>query len=82
MVTNRLDGKVALVTGAGRGLGQAIAIGLAEAGAAIAGLDAASGFLSAVGAVAVGVAGSSGAPGSTGRSLTTSSGASPSTGSA
>lgn len=32
----RLDGKVALVTGAGRGLGQAIAIGLAEAGADIA----------------------------------------------
>jgi 2-deoxy-D-gluconate 3-dehydrogenase len=35
----RLDGKVALVTGAGRGLGQAMAIGLAEAGADIAGLD-------------------------------------------
>lgn len=34
----RLDGKVALVTGAGRGLGQAMAVGLAEAGADIAGL--------------------------------------------
>src|SRR6476661_8264604 len=29
----RLDGRRALVTGAGRGLGQAIALGLAEAGA-------------------------------------------------
>jgi 2-deoxy-D-gluconate 3-dehydrogenase len=35
----RLNGKVALVTGAGRGLGQAMAVGLAEAGADIAGLD-------------------------------------------
>lgn len=35
----KLDGKVALVTGAGRGLGQAMALGLAEAGADIAGLD-------------------------------------------
>lgn len=34
----RLDGKVALVTGVGRGLGQAMATGLAEAGADIAGL--------------------------------------------
>ena len=32
----RLDGGVALVTGAGSGIGQAIAIGLAEAGAAVA----------------------------------------------
>lgn len=37
--TFRLDGKVALVTGASQGLGQAMAIGLAEAGADIAGLD-------------------------------------------
>lgn len=35
----RLDGNVALVTGASQGLGQAMAIGLAEAGADIAGLD-------------------------------------------
>jgi 2-dehydro-3-deoxy-D-gluconate 5-dehydrogenase len=32
----KLDGKVAIVTGAGRGLGQAIALGLAEAGADLA----------------------------------------------
>jgi 2-deoxy-D-gluconate 3-dehydrogenase len=35
----RLDGRVALVTGAGQGLGQAMAIGLAEAGADIVALD-------------------------------------------
>ena len=35
----KLDHKVALVTGAGRGLGQAMAIALAEAGADVAGLD-------------------------------------------
>jgi 2-deoxy-D-gluconate 3-dehydrogenase len=35
----RLDGKVALVTGAARGLGQGMAQGLAEAGADVVGLD-------------------------------------------
>ena len=35
----KLDQKVALVTGAGRGLGQAMAVALAEAGADVAGLD-------------------------------------------
>jgi 2-deoxy-D-gluconate 3-dehydrogenase len=35
----KLDGKVAIVTGAARGLGQAIAVGLAEAGADLAVVD-------------------------------------------
>jgi 2-deoxy-D-gluconate 3-dehydrogenase len=35
----KLDGKVALVTGAAQGLGQALALGLAEAGADVAALD-------------------------------------------
>ncbi len=35
----KLDGKTALVTGSSRGLGQAIAVALAEAGADVAGLD-------------------------------------------
>ena len=39
----RLDGRCALVTGAGRGLGQAMAIALAEAGADVTGVDIAGG---------------------------------------
>lgn len=39
LVTFKLEGKVALVTGANRGLGLAMALGLAEAGADIIGLD-------------------------------------------
>ena len=35
----KLDGQVALVTGAGQGLGQGMSIALAEAGADVAGLD-------------------------------------------
>lgn len=40
----RLDGKVALVTGSNRGLGMAMAVGLAEAGADIVGLDYSAAF--------------------------------------
>ena len=43
----RLDGKVALVTGAGTGLGAAMALGLAEAGAAVAVLGRREGLVEA-----------------------------------
>lgn len=38
-MSGSLDGKVAIVTGAGRGIGQAFAIGLAQAGARVAAVD-------------------------------------------
>ncbi|MCB0213299.1 MAG: 2-dehydro-3-deoxy-D-gluconate 5-dehydrogenase KduD [Anaerolineae bacterium] len=43
----KLNGRVALVTGAGRGLGQAMALALAEAGADVAGLDRSDGAVTA-----------------------------------
>lgn len=62
----RLDGDVALVTGAGSGIGQAIAIGLAEAGADVAcfghaskgGLEETAGKIVALGRKAVAITGS------------------------
>ncbi|MCB0177355.1 MAG: 2-dehydro-3-deoxy-D-gluconate 5-dehydrogenase KduD [Anaerolineae bacterium] len=49
-----LEGRVALVTGAGRGLGQAMALALAEAGADVAGLDRSDGAATAEAVRAVG----------------------------
>jgi NAD(P)-dependent dehydrogenase (short-subunit alcohol dehydrogenase family) len=62
----RLDGDVALVTGAGSGIGQAIAIGLAEAGADVAcfghgakgGLEETAAKIAALGRNALAIAGS------------------------
>lgn len=62
----RLDGDVALVTGAGSGIGQAIAIGLAEAGADVAcfghtskgGLDETAARIAALGRKALAITGS------------------------
>jgi NAD(P)-dependent dehydrogenase (short-subunit alcohol dehydrogenase family) len=62
----RLDGDVALVTGAGSGIGQAIAIGLAEAGADVAcfghvskgGLDGTAARIAALGRKAIPIVGS------------------------
>ncbi|MDQ6435265.1 SDR family oxidoreductase [Mesorhizobium sp. LHD-90] len=62
----RLDGDVALVTGAGSGIGQAIAIGLAEAGADVAcfghpskgGLDETAASIAALGRKALAITGS------------------------
>jgi len=47
----RLDGKVALVTGSNRGLGMGMALGLAQAGADIVGLDYSANFAEAKAAV-------------------------------
>jgi NAD(P)-dependent dehydrogenase (short-subunit alcohol dehydrogenase family) len=62
----RLDGDVALVTGAGSGIGQAIAIGLAEAGADVAcfghasrgGLEATAAKIAALGRKTIAITGS------------------------
>jgi 2-deoxy-D-gluconate 3-dehydrogenase len=50
----KLDGQVALVTGAGQGLGQGMSIALAEAGADIAGLDRSASLETAKSVTAVG----------------------------
>jgi NAD(P)-dependent dehydrogenase (short-subunit alcohol dehydrogenase family) len=47
-----LDGKVAIVTGAGRGLGRAMALGLLEAGAAVAAVELDAPVLDALGGAA------------------------------
>lgn len=57
MISFRLDGRTALVTGAGSGIGRGIAVGTAESGAAVACLDLPGEGLDATVAAIVGAGG-------------------------